>query len=44
VDEESKWCLNIPLHDLDLHGKVENITDLVGLRMLEYLFTIGDIN
>jgi hypothetical protein len=45
VDEESKSCLNVPLHvDLDLHENVENTNGLVGLHMSGYFFTMGDID
>jgi hypothetical protein len=45
VDEESKSCFNVPLHDdLDLNENVENTNGLVGLHMSGSFFTMGDID
>jgi hypothetical protein len=45
VDEESKSCFNIPLHDdLDLNENVENNNSLHGIHMSRFFFTMGDID
>jgi hypothetical protein len=45
VDEESKSCFNVPLHDdLDLNENIENTNGLVGIHMSRSFFTIWDID
>jgi hypothetical protein len=45
MDEVSKSCFNVPLHDdLDLNENIVNTKGLVGLYMSGYFFTIQDID
>jgi hypothetical protein len=45
MDEESKSCLNFPLHaELNLHENVEIVNGLVKIHMSRYLFIMGYID